>query len=172
MKDRIQSLVDECKRQEESCLYTSTTLYEWLKGLQFRQRTLIIMNIGLGAISASQLLIEYVKMSFLINICGLLAGILPAVCKALNFDENLDSVKRSAAKFKIIQDRFRLLPSIIIANDFEKFHEKFEKLMESMNDERTNAPIVPERFFKKARKKIDKGHYNFRIDENLSNQNN
>ena len=31
MDDRTLNLIDECKRQEESCLYTSTTLFEWLK---------------------------------------------------------------------------------------------------------------------------------------------
>lgn len=35
MDERTQNLVEECRRQEESSFYTSTSLYEWLKDLRF-----------------------------------------------------------------------------------------------------------------------------------------
>jgi len=158
MEDRIQTLVDECKRQEESCLYTSTTFYEWLKRLYFYRQAFIVIEIVLGGISfyACPLLTQCAQWSWVSSFCGLLAGVLPAIFRALGFDQNLASISKSAVQFKILQDRFRQAHLITALADFEKFSLEFRILMERMDNERDVSPTPPERYFKKAKKKIDK----------------
>jgi hypothetical protein len=56
MELAVQALIDECKRQDESCLYTSTALFEWLKYLRRWRKILITTPIILSAIAASAML--------------------------------------------------------------------------------------------------------------------
>jgi hypothetical protein len=48
---------------------------------------------------------------------------------------------------------------------FEDFKKEFDDLMACKDAARTTSLVAPERFFLKARKKIEAGHYNFAVDE-------
>jgi hypothetical protein len=56
MEERFQNLIDECKRQGESCLYTSATLFEWLKSLRRWRVGFVVAPIILGAVATWPLL--------------------------------------------------------------------------------------------------------------------
>jgi len=107
MDERTQNLIDECKRLEESCLYTSTTLFEWLKRLRLWKGVFVVAPIVLGAVAAWPILKQQTGYEWLTGVCALLAGIAPAVYKALDFDVSLDTVAKHAHQAKILQDRFR-----------------------------------------------------------------
>ena len=40
MDERTENLINECKRQEESCLYTSAAFFEWLNQVRLDFKTL------------------------------------------------------------------------------------------------------------------------------------
>ena len=40
--ERTSEIVAECRRQEESCLYTSTTLYIWLRQARLSRRVFVV----------------------------------------------------------------------------------------------------------------------------------
>src|SRR5438309_2952769 len=107
MDQRTQNLIDECKRQEESCLYTSTSLFEWLKCLRCWKIVFVVVPIVLGAIAAAPLLKNQPGYEWLTAICAFLAGLAPAIYKALDLDVNLNVVAQHAYAFKTLQDRFR-----------------------------------------------------------------
>lgn len=56
MDSRVENLIDECKRQEESCLYTSATLFEWLKSMRRWRAFFVVGPIILGGIATWPLL--------------------------------------------------------------------------------------------------------------------
>src|SRR2546428_2139940 len=85
MDERTQNLIVECKRQEESCLHTSTTLFEWLKSLRCWRVFFVVVPIILGAVATWPLLRQEADYKWLTGACALLAGLAPAVYKALNF---------------------------------------------------------------------------------------
>jgi hypothetical protein len=58
LDERTQHLIDECKRQEESCLYTSTTLFEWLKALRKWRIVFVVGPVVLGGLATWPLLKE------------------------------------------------------------------------------------------------------------------
>jgi hypothetical protein len=159
-----QALVNECKRQEESCLYTSTALFEWLKALHFWRRVLITTPIILSAIATSAIVKQYQHYEWIAAISALLAGIFPAVLKALELDKDLNAIARYAGQFKVLQDRFRQVWRVGALGDSEEFKRDFKSNMKLMDDLRCASPAVPDRFFAKAQKKINKGHYDFSID--------
>lgn len=121
MEERTQSLIDECKRQEESCLYTSTTLFEWLKWLRFLRVFFVVVPIILGAVATWPLLRQQGDYKWLTGACALLAGLTPAVYKALNFDVSLDMITKYAHEFKILEDRFRQAWHVTALVSFDNF---------------------------------------------------
>ncbi len=164
MDERTQNLIAECKRQEESCLYTSTKIYEWLKSLRWWRVMFVVVPIFLGGLATWPLLAKQTDLQWLTGVCALLAGLMPAVYKALDMDVSLDTLTKSAHQFKILQDRFRQAWQVTALGDFDEFKSEFAALMDRMDAARANSLTAPERFFKKAHKKIGDGHYDFSVD--------
>ncbi|HEY6456493.1 MAG TPA: hypothetical protein VIY90_14565 [Steroidobacteraceae bacterium] len=164
MDERTAALVAECRRQEESCLYTSTTLYEWLKSLRWWRVGFVVLPIVLSAVATWKLLEKQAGYEWITGTCALLAGMVPAVYKALRFDVSLDTLEKSASQFKTLQDRFRQAARITALSSLDQLEADFAKLMEQLGTARATSLAPPERFFRRAQKKIDAGDYDFSID--------
>jgi hypothetical protein len=164
MDERTQNMIAECKRQEESCLYTSGALFEWVKWLRKLKTIFVVAPIIFGAVATMPLLRDTHGYEWLTAVCALLAGVFPAVYKALDLDISLEMVGKAAHQFKILQNRFRHAAEIVALGPFELLETRFGELMEQMDAARAASPIHPERFFLKARQKIERGHYRFEAD--------
>ncbi len=109
MGSKNTELALECKRQSEGCLYTSTTLFIWLKFLKGVRLCFIIIPLVAGGLAGWNVLtnldLEGVKL-FTAG-CAFVAGLMPTIYSALKFDENLEKCARLAGEFKNLQDRFR-----------------------------------------------------------------
>jgi hypothetical protein len=149
---------------EESCLYTSTTLFEWLKRLRFWRAFFVVTPIILGGVATWPLLTKQDSYKWLTGICALLAGMAPAIYKALDFDVNLNGIAQYAQLSKALQDRFRQAWRVTALGPFEDFKKEFDELMARKDAARASSLTAPERFFLQARKKIDAGHYEFAVD--------
>jgi hypothetical protein len=155
--ERTQNTIDECRRQEESCLYTSTSLFEWLKFLRAWKTFFIITPIILGGLSTWPLLTHHDEYKWFSGVCALLAGFSPALYKALDFDVSLKVIAQHAHEFKILQDRFRQAWRIAALGPFSDFKKEFDGLTARMDVARAASLTPPERFFKEAQLKIAGG---------------
>jgi hypothetical protein len=164
MNEQLQNLIAECKRQEESCLYTSTSLVEWLKSMRWWRVFFVVVPIILGGIATWPLLSKQIDFQWVTAVCALLAGLMPAVYKALDFDVNLSTLAKDAHQFKVLQDRFRQAWRVSAMGGFDQFKAEFDSLMARMDDARISSLTPPERFFKIAQKKINSGDYDFGVD--------
>lgn len=164
MDERTQNLIDECKRQEESCLYTSAILFEWLKSMRRYRVFFVVGPILLGGVATWPLLQHQTGYEWLTGVCALLAGIAPAIYKALDLDVSLAVISKHAHQYKILQDHFRQAWRVAALGGAEGFEKEFHELMERMDVVRSSSLTAPERFFKKARAKIQAGHYDFGVD--------
>ena len=164
---RIKPLIKECRRQEESCLYTSTELYIWLRQTRRIQRIFVAAPIVLGAIATWSVLDkpELPWVVWVTATCALLAGLFPAAFAALKLDAHVDSMGKQAAEFKNLQDAFRQLATIDALGPYHKFEAKFHEAMGDMNTARAASTTPPERCFRAACRKIEAGHYSFNADE-------
>ena len=162
---RDYSILSLSVNQEESCLYTSASIYEWLKSLRWWRMIFIIAPIIFGGITTWPLLSKQVGFEWITSAFALLAGVTPAVYKALELDVNLSTLAKSAYQFKVLQDRFRQAWSITALGDFDAFKAEFDGLMDRMDAARERSLTPPDRFFNKAREKIKMGHYEFSADE-------
>lgn len=163
----IRELISECRRQEETCLYTSTTLYIWLREARRWRAVFIVTPIVLGAI-ASWSIIQHPEvpwMMWLSASAGLLAGLAPAIRDSLALDLHVDEIARHAAQFKALQDQFRLTANLGPEKSSESLEGEVRRLLDQLDDVRKFSITPPERCFSKAREKIKAGHYDFSTDD-------
>lgn len=166
MDERTKNLIDECRRMEESCLYTSTALFEWSKCLRFWRAVFVVSPIILGGLATWPLWAQRPEFRWVTGICALLAGLAPAVYKALDLDVSVKVISQQAEQLKSLQDRFRQAWRVAAGGPFEDFKKEFDSLMSRKDALRTSSPQAPERFFEKARRKIGAGHYDYAVDVN------
>ena len=165
MDERTKNLVAECRRQHDSCLYTSTTIFGWLKSLRRWRIFFVIAPIILGTIATAPMLAELDGFQWVTGVCGLLAGLFPAVYKALDLDVSLGMLADRAQQYKKLQDRFRQAADVTALGPFDEFKADFDKLMDAMDIARDNGLTPPEKFFKEAQAKIQSGDYDFDVDQ-------
>lgn len=161
------AIIAEARRQEEACLYTSTTLYIWLRSIRRWRAIFVITPIVLGGIGSWAILkgLDNPWATWGTAACSLLAGMFPAIFKALQLDGYIAEISRQAAQFKCLQDKFRQLATLNTTTSVDEMREELTQLMRSLDAARSSSITPPERYFKSARKKIGSGHYDFSVDE-------
>ena len=124
----------------------------------------VVAPIILGAVATWSLLTKQSGYEWITGTCALLAGLAPAVYKALDFDVSLDVIAKHAHQFKILQGRFRQAWRVTALAPGDAFEREFSGLMERLDAARSSSLTAPERFFRKAQAKIRSGHYDFTVD--------
>ena len=163
---RTEELIAECQRQEESCRYTSTSLYIWLRQARLIRKIFVCVPMVLGALATWSILKqpENELLKWVIATFALLAGLFPAIFEALKLDTQIDEIKREAAAYKNLQDRFRISANVMSKEPFDDFKVDFDNLMDRMDQARLSSITPPERCFKAAQAKIQSGDYSFAAD--------
>lgn len=172
MNEKHTAITEECYRQAENCLYTSTSLYLWLRILRIAKTLFIAVPLILGGLGAWQLLTasDVASVRVFASACALLAGLLPTIYAALKFDDSLDAVARAATSFKVQQDDFRQIALIHSHDDIADYQARFAVVMGKMNEARSSALTPPEWVFKLAQRKVKSGDYSFDFDEKMKRE--
>lgn len=163
MADRKQEIVEECMRQSEACLYTSTSFYLWLRSIRFWGRVFVVTPIIVGGVASFSVL-KVSAPQWVAAALTLIAGFFPAIYEALKLRGHADEVARVAAEFKTLEDRFRQAANITAAGDVADLEREFATLMDRMDAARATSLTAPQRFFLGAKKQIEAGHYTFAVD--------
>jgi len=153
------ALIAECEREEENCLYTSTSFYIWLRTLK---GTRIVLWAGgaIGSIvSASNILSG--DLDYPIIIAGLaLAGVLmPGLIKAVRLDSAIKDYAKAAAAFKNLQGELRRAAKVWSNKPFPEFEAEARNAIKAMNEARKPSLTPPEWCFRLAQKKVKRGDY-------------
>jgi hypothetical protein len=164
MERLAEEIIAECKRQQESCNFTATALYSWVKEVRVYRVAFIALPILFGAIASAKILLKEPAFDWLTGIAALLAGLFPAIFKALDLDVSMKAMSDAAHRFETLRDRFRQAASIGATKPVVDLEQTFAELMDRMDDARNSSLSIPERHFEKARRKIEGGHYTFEVD--------
>jgi hypothetical protein len=163
MTTKVVAIATEARRQEESCLYTSTSLYLWLRQVRLQNTIFIVAPIVLGALAGFSVLKD-VFPDWVTATLALLASLFPALANGLKIQTSIDEIAVNAAAFKSLQDRFRQLAQITVLGDADRAETELGELIDKMDVARANSITPPERYFRKARIKIEAGDYSFKVD--------
>lgn len=166
MTTKNAELALECKRQSESCLYTSTALFIWLRWLRALKVVFLIVPLVLGSLASWQALkqSDFQSVKLFTSLCAFLAGLLPTVYAALKLDHHLTECCHLAGEFKNLQDRFRQAALVSARKPFAEFEQDVAPLMRRLEKARSTSYTSPEWCFREAQKKIKKGDYDFDVD--------
>jgi hypothetical protein len=166
MASKSTELALECKRLAESCLYTSTSFFIWLRFTRWVKIFFIAAPLVLGSLASWKLLVGYdlAEVKVFTAICSFLAGLLPSMYAALKFDDHIEEAKHLAGEFKNLQDRFRQAAMVSSRKPFADFEADFKLLMDRLEQARSASLTPPEWCFKLAQWKIKTGDYDFDID--------
>lgn len=163
MQDRAVAIASEARRQEESCLYTSTTHYLWLRQVRRQNTIFIVAPIILGALAGFSVLKDLAP-NWVVAVLALVASLFPALANALKIQTSVNEIAANAASYKSLQDRFRQLATISILTDLDAAEAELCDLMDRMDVARSTSITAPEKYFKRAQEKIAEGHYDFSVD--------
>ncbi len=166
MASKALAIAKEARRQEESCLYTSTSLYLWLRRVRLQNTIFIVAPIVLGALAGFSILKDFFP-DWVTATLTLLASLFPALANGLKIQTSIEEIAANAAAFKSLQDRFRQLAEITAPSDYERAQIELNELIDKMDIARANSITPPERYFNKAREKIEAGDYSFSVDITL-----
>jgi hypothetical protein len=159
------ALVEECAREEENALYTSTNFFIWLRFLK-ALRTLLWVGAALGsALAASHILRGSPDMKLFMAAAALAGVLLPGIGRALRLDATIRDYTDAAGRFKNLQGEFRRVRLVWSNKPFEDFEADARKLFKAMNDARKPSFTPPEWCFRLARRKIQAGHYTHDADD-------
>lgn len=153
----------EALRQMESCLYTSTMCFMWLRRVRVQQKVVVLLPVVLTAVAG----FSYAKdvlPAWVMALIGFAASLIPAIAKAIEIETQVDELKRDASEYKSLQDRFRILARITTNGPFDGAENRLNELMDRLDLVRATAITPPERYFKRAQKKIKSGDYDFSVD--------
>ncbi len=166
MPSEIFEMASECKRLSESCLYTSTSLFIWLRWCRWLKTAFIVLPLILGSLSTWNVLTQSASphSKEFTAVCAFLAGVLPAVYAALKLDAHLERCCHLAGEFKNLQDRFRQAALIFSKLTFAQFDSEFGQLVDRLEAARATSFTTPEWCFRKAQAKIKQGDYDFDVD--------
>lgn len=157
-----EKLANECRRiASNTCLYTSTSLFEWLRFLRTMQVIFMITPVIFGSLATWNILTEaeVEGVRFSTAIFAFLAGLIPAIYGVLKLDEHIIKTSRLAGEFKNLQDRFDIAATVSSQKPFEDFEREVNGLLDRLELARAESYTAPQLFFWLARKKIRKGLY-------------
>lgn len=144
-----------------NCLYTSTSLYIWLRFLRGVRIFFVVAPMVLGSVASAAFLKNTNNDGVRIGIAvfAFVAGLFPAIYRALKLDTALARCARLAAEYKNLQHAFRQCAVITAKQSSGEFEAQFKRLMRRLDAAHKPSYTAPEWCFRRAQKKVKKGDY-------------
>ena len=153
------ALIAECEREEENCLYTSTSFYIWLRMLKATRAGLWTLGAIGSVVSANSILRGRQDYQVVMAALALAGVLMPGLIKAVQLDAAIKDYAAATASFKNLQGEFRRAAKVSSSKPFAEFEAEARKIIKAMNEARKPSLTPPEWCFRLAQKKIKRGDY-------------
>ena len=162
------AIIDESKRTEESCLYTAkgnfvaaqfwTSFHLWIG----------IPTVILAAITGITAFSKFDENNILAGILSIIVVVLTAVTTFLNPKEKANNYLVSGNNYDSLLTKTRIFWTIDCReeNSEQVLTQKLKDLSEQRDKLNRESPQVPTWAYKKAKKGIEEGEADYRIDKN------
>jgi hypothetical protein len=114
-------------------------------------------------------LVKFEFPAFVVVLLTFGASLFPALHYALKIETSIEQIAREASRYKSLQDRFRQVSTIHLAQGEEIALREFAAAMDDLDSARASSITPPERYFKAAQRKISAGDYEFSVDAKPKN---
>jgi len=154
-----EALIAECRKAEESCLYTSLSLFIWLRLLRTIRITLNAGAVICAALAGWKAIANQYEMAM--AVFALLAALLPQIQRVTGLDTTINQIAGLAGEFKNLQDHFRRAANVTALSSSDKLEAETKSLFDRLDKARAPSVTPPEICFWLAQRKIKKGDYEF-----------
>jgi hypothetical protein len=162
VSEPVRELIDECRRQEENCGYTSTTFTIWLRFLHYVRVFCLVAPVVFGAVATWKVVAQ--TSPIWAAVFTLLATVIPPVYAASRTGSAIENFTVIGGEFTNLRDRFRQAGTIASKKPFAEFEAEFATLMDRLEKARRRMLVPPEWCFWLARRKHKAGHYRHDYD--------
>lgn len=159
---RIQTLVDECHRQEENCNYTAVSFTIWLRWLKGFRVACEVLPVVFGALATWKIVSQ--TSPTWAAVFTLLATVIPPAYKATKTDRAIEDYTSATGEFTNLRDRFRQAATIFAHEEFSQFEAKTKLLFDRLEKVRSRSLTPPNWFFKASQRKVQSGDYTHDYD--------
>ncbi len=90
---RRREIVKEALRQSESCLWTSTMAFSWLRRVRWQHKAITLAPILLTALAGAAFVKEWVPAGA-VAVVAFLATLIPSIAEALDVQTHVEELKR------------------------------------------------------------------------------
>src|SRR4051794_16771412 len=134
MASKSAALAVECQRLSESCLYTSTQFFIYLRALRWIRIGFVVVPLVFGSLATWKVVegADSYGAKWFAALCAFIAGLLPSIYSALKLDDRLAEAARLAAEFKNLQDRFRQAALVSALKKFADFEGEYSQLVQRL----------------------------------------
>lgn len=153
------ALIAECEREEESCLYTSTSFYVWLRTLRMTRAALWVFGTIGSIVSANSILRGQHGYETVMAALAVTGVLMPGLIKVVQLDAAIRDYAMAAAVFKNLQGEFRRLAQVWSNKPFPEFEAEARRAIKAMNEARKPSLTPPEWCFRLAQRKVKRGDY-------------
>ncbi len=154
---KTEALIAECERQIENCRDTAVSFILWLRWLRWIRTAFHTAPIIFGALATWKIVAQ--GPPEIAAVFALLATVLPPLGRAFKVEKAIGDYEELAGEFINLRDRFRQAATISSLSSFEEFEAATAPYLTRLEKARRRALAPPEWFFRRAREKIGKGHY-------------
>ncbi|MBS0984608.1 hypothetical protein JK220_15925 [Gluconobacter cerinus] len=138
-------------------------LFTWLRLVRLQHKAVILLPIILTGLVGFSYIKEWVP-AWGVALMAFVSTLIPSIAEALDIQTHVDELKRLAAEYKALQDRFRRLARITALGDVDEAEKELAELMDRLDAARSSSITPPQRYFESARRQIEGGHYDFAVD--------
>jgi len=163
-----QNLIKEARRIEEDCLYSAkghfvaanfwTNFHLWIG----------VPTAILAAIAGASALSQFDNHNIVAGILAIIVTALTAVTTFLNPNEKVNSHLNAGNKYNSLRNKARIFCEIDSCgenNSIQELTKQLKELAKQRDELNQNSPQIPGWAFKRAKKGIEEGEANYKVDE-------
>ena len=168
MTDNIkENMIKEARRIEEDSLYSAkghfvaanfwTNFHLWIG----------VPTAILAAIAGASALSQFDNHNIIAGILAIVVTALTAVTTFLNPNEKANSHRNAGNKYNSLRNKARVFFEIDCCggSSYEELIKQLKELVKQRDGLNQNSPQIPIRAYKKARKGIEEGEADYKVDE-------
>lgn len=171
MENIKEKIIKEAKRVEEDSLYSAKGHFAVANFWTNVHFGIGVPSAILAGIAGALALSQFEHHHIIVGILAITVATLTAVTTFLNLNEKANSHQNAGNKYNSLRNKARVFFKIDCyrENSNEELTKRLNELVKQRDELNQNSPQIPRWAYKKARKGIEEGEAEYKVDEKIPN---
>ena len=166
-KNLKEKIIEEAKKIEEDCTYSSKTQFEAADSWRKIHLWLGIPATIAAAIAGAAALSQFDNHNIIAGVLAIIVAALSAVATFLNPNEKATCHYNAGNKYNSVKRRVRIFREVDCAgnNSIEDLNKKLDEFGKEKDDLSLASPLTGRKSYEKAKKGIESGEADYKVDK-------